>query len=123
MAIVFVLFFLFGPCLVAVGLAGGLGIRVIHIPAPVGVVGGKKVLAKIFAFSSLSLTSVRVPSATLTLIVGILGVPPSPTGLLRYLFAVHMSSVVISSRYSAQCERLNEIMALPYILLFCLSSL
>lgn len=56
-----------------------------------------------FALSSFEDTSMLVLSAHHTLRVGILGLPPLPTGSFMYLFAIHISCSVASSRKSCQC--------------------
>ena len=59
---------------------------------------GKKVLASSLALFSLSSMVVVNPVSFVCLRDGILGYPPSPGGLLRYLFAVHSLFADISSR-------------------------
>ena len=60
--------------------------------------GGKKVFAKMEALPLLSSVVEVIPSAFFDFSDGILGIPSSPGGSLRYLLAVHISSADISSR-------------------------
>ena len=64
----------------------------------VGGGGGKKVLASSLALFSLSSMDVIMLASFVCLRDGILGFPPLPGGLLRYLFAVQSWSADISSK-------------------------
>lgn len=55
------------------------------------------------AFSLFEVASFVVLFGWGILRVGILGCPPSPTGSLMYLLAIHISRSVASSRKSCQC--------------------
>src|ERR1700678_2554346 len=80
------------------GSGKGSGYSNISKLSGIGGGGGKNIFAKVLAFSSLLLINTSAPSWFLTLRVGILGLPPSPTGSLMNLLAVQMSAAVISSK-------------------------